>query len=299
MKFYENKTNLEIKVGIFTLLALVILILGYMWFMQLLEHKKYTTLQVEFENIGKIEKGSTVSVRGLRRGKVDKIQLTPDGVVTDLLVDLPLPLPADSKFYIKEMDAMGSVRVDIIPGTSEKKMDYNQVQIGQKSFGISNLVVKLNNLTEKIQDFANKLESDKQMLPQVKNILNSTENFVKNLDNSYQKNEDKLDIAISGLANLVEDLNSFLETNRDKLDSGIATADTTMHNLNNAVQEFNQLASNLNKILQPTQAGQGSIGKMIAEEELYDNLLKISARLDSLLKDIKENPGRYFKVKVF
>jgi len=42
-----------------------------------------------------------------------------------------------------------------------------------------------------------------------------------------------------------------------------------------------------------------SFNKIITEKELYEKLLKSAVSLDSLLIDIKKNPGKYFKVKVF
>jgi phospholipid/cholesterol/gamma-HCH transport system substrate-binding protein len=299
MKFHENKANLEFKVGIFTLVALIILVLGYLWFTQFLENIKYTSLQVEFKNIGKVETGSPVSVRGLKKGKVDEIKLSETGVILDLLVALPRPLPSDSKFYIKEMDMMGSIRLDIVPGVSQQKMDYSKVQTGQKVYGIANLVVRLNHLTDKMQDFVDKVGQEEQIIPQIKNIISSTESFVSKLDNSYNQNEAKLNRVVTGLANLVEELNSFMNINKGSLSSGIARTDTTLKNMNKAVAQFTQVTSNLNKLLQKTQNGKGSLGKIVADEELYDNILKATTTLDSLLKDIKANPGRYFKVKVF
>jgi phospholipid/cholesterol/gamma-HCH transport system substrate-binding protein len=44
---------------------------------------------------------------------------------------------------------------------------------------------------------------------------------------------------------------------------------------------------------------ESSFQRLISEEDLYDNLLRASSRMDSLLVDIKDNPERYFKIKVF
>lgn len=299
MKFHENKRNLEFKVGIFTLLAIVILVLGYAWFTYLLEHHKTTLVKVQFANVGKIEKGSDVSVRGIKQGKVSDLELTQSGVILHLQVALERPLPQDSKFYIKEMDIMGNVRVDIEPGTSEQKMDYSKIQKGEKIYGISNLVVKLNHLAAEMQTFMNKFQENKNLFPQIKRIVNSSEKFINDLQQTFSSNKTEITNSINNLSTLIEEMNSFLKENKTKLSSGIAKTDTTLTNLNNAIVKFDQLSTNLNSLVQETKTGQGSLGKIVAEEELYNNILEATVTLDSLLKDIKDNPGRYFKIKVF
>jgi phospholipid/cholesterol/gamma-HCH transport system substrate-binding protein len=45
--------------------------------------------------------------------------------------------------------------------------------------------------------------------------------------------------------------------------------------------------------------GEGTLGKLVNDEKLYDNLDSVTANLNLLIKDLRENPGRYVKVSVF
>ena len=58
-------------------------------------------------------------------------------------------------------------------------------------------------------------------------------------------------------------------------------------------------SGNIQAITEKILQEDNSLNKLITEKELYENLLKATANLDSLLKDIKKNPKKYFQIKVF
>ena len=127
MEYYKNKKNTETKVGIFIFIALIILISGYFWFSDFLQNQKYTHLQVRFESAGNLEKGSSVAISGVERGKVKQLRVDEEGVILDIAVILDFPLKKDTEFHITETDIMGGAQVDIIPGRSEKLLDLKQI----------------------------------------------------------------------------------------------------------------------------------------------------------------------------
>ena len=100
MKFYQDKRSVEFKVGLFTLLAIIILVLGYSWLMEVMENRKYTEIEVKFENAGNIEQGSAVSILGVKKGRVKDISIASDGVTLNLQVELDFPLKENLKNYV-------------------------------------------------------------------------------------------------------------------------------------------------------------------------------------------------------
>jgi phospholipid/cholesterol/gamma-HCH transport system substrate-binding protein len=65
-----------------------------------------------------------------------------------------------------------------------------------------------------------------------------------------------------------------------------------VHNLENTL-------SNVDKIMNDVQAGKGSLGKMVKDDALYNNLEKTSKELELLLQDVRLNPTRYVNVSLF
>ena len=69
--------------------------------------------------------------------------------------------------------------------------------------------------------------------------------------------------------------------------------------LNQTVERLAEVSSKLNQVVSGIQNGEGSLGKLTKDEQLYKNLSETSANLNNLVKDIKENPKRYINISVF
>ena len=106
-------------------------------------------------------------------------------------------------------------------------------------------------------------------------------------------------------------MNSLLENNKKQLDSSIKNINTTSANfaklskslseadLGKTLKSLENTISSLNGVLANIEKGEGSLGKMVTNDELYNNLSNASRELDLLLQDFRLNPKRYVNVSVF
>jgi phospholipid/cholesterol/gamma-HCH transport system substrate-binding protein len=85
-----------------------------------------------------------------------------------------------------------------------------------------------------------------------------------------------------------------------------ATVDSTVRNMQDATQNLAELTATLsqttatmNALVSRIDSGQGTAGKILRDEALYDDLRDVVTRVDSLLVDFKRNPRRYINLKVF
>jgi phospholipid/cholesterol/gamma-HCH transport system substrate-binding protein len=69
--------------------------------------------------------------------------------------------------------------------------------------------------------------------------------------------------------------------------------------LESRLDDAKQSIDGLNKIVQDLERGEGTLGKLLQSEDVYNNLQKSSKNLELLLQDIRLNPNRYIKVSVF
>jgi phospholipid/cholesterol/gamma-HCH transport system substrate-binding protein len=107
------------------------------------------------------------------------------------------------------------------------------------------------------------------------------------------------------------ELNSLLKENTPKLDSTFTYLETTTGNLAKFTDSLSQInikamATNLEEtlasfdaIMSKIENGEGSIGKLVNDEQLYTNLENASKELEELLRDLKEHPKRYVNISVF
>jgi len=108
-----------------------------------------------------------------------------------------------------------------------------------------------------------------------------------------------------------QNMNSLLNSNKDKLNNTFANLDTTAANfaklsdslaqinLGELVKNMQATLSKLNSITDGIDKGEGTMGKLLKDEELYDNLTGATKQLELLLEDLKLNPKRYMHFSLF
>jgi phospholipid/cholesterol/gamma-HCH transport system substrate-binding protein len=147
-----------------------------------------------------------------------------------------------------------------------------------------------------------------QTLESVNNLMaantdNITE-IVKNVDGVTGSVNDMLAKEKKHLEEAMASLSRFsksLGDNAEQVDSIIGNLNTFSTQLTEAdiVSEISATVEQLNKVLASVNSGGGSVGKLLEDAELYDNLAQASANLTTLLADLQENPHRYINVSVF
>jgi phospholipid/cholesterol/gamma-HCH transport system substrate-binding protein len=106
-------------------------------------------------------------------------------------------------------------------------------------------------------------------------------------------------------------MDELLDANKEKLSSTITNLDITTKNFaklsdslaqintGQIVRQMEEVISRLNAIVTSIDNGEGSIGKLLKDEKMYDNLEGASKQLEELLKDMKLNPKRYVHFSLF
>jgi len=106
------------------------------------------------------------------------------------------------------------------------------------------------------------------------------------LDAIVNENKTKLDLTFSNLEITAENFAKFSDS----------LAQVDIQKLTSSLEES---LANFNSVLSKIERGEGSIGKLINDEELYNNLEGASKEMEELLRDLKENPKRYMQFSVF
>lgn len=108
--------SLEIKVGMFVLLASLILILGVMWLQRFkLVEKKYD-FYVRFPEVGGLTEDDPIMINGVEKGRVEGVYLRESGVLVDMGVNAEVRFPKDSRITLRSIGIMGERFVSIRSG---------------------------------------------------------------------------------------------------------------------------------------------------------------------------------------
>ena len=298
MKLYQNKKSTEFKVGLFTIIAIIVLTVSYMWFTEALQSKNMTIVKVKFHNAGNVEVGSSVTVSGVKKGRVKKIEVASDGVVIDLQVKIDFPLRKGTQFSVIESNLMGDVQVEIIPGVEGEELDLTQVQNGEKRYGLMKLVSELSSVIADFQTIMDKIVGDENFVMQIDSVIDTTQMVISKINRSLDKNTEEFERLISNANQLTTKLNKLVTTNEESISNSMEKSSEVISAINSTLKDIKETSTSIRNITEQMQSEKSSINKLMSDDELYDNLIRSSARLDSLLKDIKDNPKRYFNIKI-
>jgi phospholipid/cholesterol/gamma-HCH transport system substrate-binding protein len=262
------------------------------------------TFYTIYDNVEGLEPSTPVTINGLNVGRVQEIGFTDDGsgrLLVKLMVEKEFEFSKNSKAQLYEAGLIGGKAVAIIPAfdNAEKavKGDY---LVGTVKAGLSELVNKrLAPLQEKLETT---IVSADSLLLNINSVFD--ERTKTNLRNSIAE----LNSTISSFKTTSSSLNELVVTNQDNLESTLKNIENISSNLSEitdsivksdlaqTITNLENTISNFNAILIKIENGEGSMGKLMQEEGLYNNLEGATRELEELLKDIKLHPKRYFRI---
>ena len=300
------KLSREIKTGIIVIGGILLFILGFSFLKSTPLFDNNKTFYAVYNHVGGLQTGTQVSINGFAVGTVNDIKFRDNSgnLLVTFSVDNNFDFSRNSKAELYDTGIIGGKGIQIKPVFDDAPI--------AKSGDTLDTETKPG-LTELVQQRLTPLQL--KVEGAVSNADSLLVNFNEVLDDDTKKN---LRESIKGLNNMVDGfqksantLNTLLENNKSQLDSSI-------HNINTITSNFSKLSDsiskvgltktmrnleatigNLNNMLAKMENGEGSLGKLMKNEELYNNLSNASRELDLLLQDFRLNPKRYVNVSVF
>jgi len=298
-EYYQQKTAIQIKVGIITILALIILFFGYGWLRDWFTRGKYTALPVKFVNAGNIDQGDPVTLFGVKRGRVESITMTESGVILNLLLDIDFSLPRDTKFYISDSDLMGNRQIDIIPGTSEEKIQSGVIPEGENLAGLSSLIPRIDNIIGNLDQMISKFAAQDELFDNLQKTATETRILITSLNTFFSENYDELESIVVSLQQTTKEINSLFSEEPNNLRAYLGKITQSMNEFDTLLSKLNHLLDEVDPLLTKLNEGEGTLHHLLTEKELYERLLNTTGQIDSLLYDIRDNPKRYFQFRLF
>jgi phospholipid/cholesterol/gamma-HCH transport system substrate-binding protein len=297
-KFYKQLRSTRIKTGIWTLAIALILLFGYLWLTNRLNMRAQQNLRVLFSDVMGLETGDKIMYRGMEAGRIKSVVLHEDGILVSGKISSDIKIPVGSRFYIED-SLMGSKSLNIQPTPNPEYLDLDQIQPGEHPVGMMDMISSASELLSRLGMILDEVDAEGGFIDQGTMLLKSTGKTVRNADKSISELKVNVSAAIGRVDSLTLQLNSFVAQNSDALQQSIELAPITLQKVNSALDSLNVLSARLNHSAEAIASGQGSAGKLLNEDDLYEKLLRSIDNLDALISDIKENPRKYIKFSVF
>lgn len=284
----------ELVIGFISLVAIVALIMGIRF---VKGHNPFTNTNMVYaiyDNVGNLKEGNPMRISGLNVGQVVEVRLMKESgakVLVGLNLQTDYPIPANSVAKIIDMDFIGSKGVDIILGDSEELLEIGDTLASGYAVGMINKIEdQLSPLSHKVEKL---ITNFNVTLKSIENASNGVNTLLSENQQSIRESIDNFNNLSLSLKETAQKTNTVLETFNDKMDS------LQMMEIAQLVKDFDKLATDISATVEGLNRGEGSLGKLMTDEQLYTNLTRSSKELEDLLRDLKENPKRYVHFSVF
>ena len=271
------KSTSEFKVGIFILIGLVILATMILFVRDFRLFEKGYHFKVVFNYTGGLDKGAPVRVAGVEVGRVDKISLLNEkttNVQLKVWVREDVQIYQNAEVFINTMGLLGEKYIEITPGTAEAALlKAGEIIVGKDPVRFEKALKMGEEMVEKLDGIASCLNS----IVVETNAKESIKEILKNA----QESSGKLNL-------LLGQLNAIAEENREGMKITVVNFKELSTSLRSEMGKFSQSLTSLKNILAKIEDGEGTIGKLIVSEELYDELR-------AFITDIEENPWKLFR----
>ncbi len=288
----------EIQVGLLTIIAIVVLIAGMMWFKNIDLSKGQNYYQADFTNVAGLRKGDKVQVRGIRMGEVSGMQILQASVRVELRLDDTVDLREDAKVTLGEKGIVGEVVIEIDPGTGERILEGHIFQgrtagtIASMTDAADDALAEMQILTKKVTELVDQIKTEGMV---VETLVQAHETLDK-IDHMVDENHTDITVILDNLRVTSDGLREIVESGRieqtfDDVSLAMASADTLMDVMHEAARSLNSIMAKLDE-------GEGTAALLLNDPRLYTTADSTMASLKRLMDEMRRNPKRYFKLNV-
>ena len=302
------KFSKEFKIGGFVVVVLVVsfFVINYLRGVDIFNRE--IEVSSRFDDLEGLVESAPVYIKGYKAGKVSDVSYSPEdsGFTVTCSISKEFAVPADSRMVIYGVDIMGGKGIRIDLGESEQMVpDGGVLQGDREADMLSSLADGLTPLLSKVNTTLDSLavtvSSVNQTLSEQNRI--SISNTLRHLEMTMA---DVSGIA-EGLGGRSEQINAFVDDLGDIADRIVVLtekADTLVGNIagiTGSVSEadIRELVSSFKMLLENINDPDGTVGKLLVDDSVYDSLDSLLSDVDSLVNKIQENPRKYIKISVF
>lgn len=313
------KISNETKVGALTAIAITLLILGFNFLKGKTLFKTGNFIYAKYTDTKGIMVSNGVFINGFQVGSVYDIE-NADANLSAIVVAIKLKsnynIPTNSVASIKE-NPLGNASITISLGDAPSYVKSGDTILTASNAGLlGDVMNKLGPVGDQIKATVSSLDS---VLKNINTIFDpATKNNLQGVIANINKTTASLVVssasiqamlnqqtgAITASMNNVNSFTKNLADNNEKVTRMISNVEKTTENLSKAdidgtVAQLKNSIETLNSLLAKASSTDGSLGKLLNDKTLYDNLSNTVRSANILMDDLRVHPKRYVNISVF
>ena len=288
----------EVLVGLFTTVAIIVLALASIWLVRGGLNRGYL-LHSRFTWGAGIKQGAPVWLVGVTIGTVDKVDLDPRGtLVITYRIQKDKSVPVGTVATIVPNGFFGDQAIAFTPAAPNELSHApgDTIPIGIPAAGLQGLLSRADTLTGSLSVMMAALRSQFVDSGGIAEMRKTAQTLNRTLATFNQVAEVQSRELQSTLVAVRKGISSVDSARVDSIVRGLQQATA---NFQMITGEMQVASTRFNSLLTKVDSGNGSMAKLLNDPEIYDNLRKVTARVDSLILDLMKNPRKYLKFSVF
>jgi phospholipid/cholesterol/gamma-HCH transport system substrate-binding protein len=292
-----KKISKEAKIGLVTLVGLFLLYFGLNYLKGVDIFKPANHYYVKFDNVSDLQKSSPIFVNGFKIGLVNDIfynYQTNEGLLVEIALDKSMRIETGSYVRVStSLTAGGSLSLVLNKHVTTYYSPGDTLE-GRYPVGMMEKVSE--NIVPQIEVILPKLDSILTGLQLLVNnpTISQSLNYIS--QSSYNLSQ------ATGQINkmLVNDF-PVIVANFKSVSSDFADVSRDLKNIDfeTTMQQVNVVLENLDKMTHQMNSKDNTLGLLLNDKQLYDNLNAASTNASSLLLDLRENPKRYVHFSIW
>lgn len=298
----EQKGSRDASVGVFVVLGLITfvtllwLLTDPAWF-----RGRYM-LTTAVEDVAGLRNGDPIQMRGVNIGRVHRSRMTPgeDSVIIMLEIEGEWDIPTNSIVELLSGGLLSGGRtVEVRPGDSNVFVGSGGHLPGRVELGVLENTDVLAAQGEELLGRLNNLISD-STVASIEGTLSGMQVLIGEFAELAEERGEDIGDLITELKSTAEGLGEATGPEfRANLNSTVARADSMMASMNTASAQLTRVSTSLEVILGRMERGEGTLGQLSVNDSLYVTMTAAATSLQSLLEDLKANPGKYINLSIF
>lgn len=289
----------ELKVGLAIALAFVVFFVGSRFMTGLPIFGGNYPLHTQMESANGLTVGSGVTINGVKVGTVDRVQLdTRENTVhVGLQIQGDVDVPEGTRASVSGFSYLGSVEVKLLVGQGPGMVEPGSFIPSLPGGGA------LDRMTERAPELMERADT---LLTTVNSTFAATDRLLATTDGDIRATLSGLRSSSQAVSRLVREQEAQLrETlrNLNAVSNDIShltgtqrdTIEVAIERLNRTLVTTSRATATLDRLLTRIERGDGTIGRLMNDTTLYVRLDTTSTRLNRLLLDFEQNPGRYLR----
>ncbi|WP_100614898.1 MlaD family protein [Confluentibacter citreus] len=295
------KISKEVKTAILVILGIALFIFGFNYLKgkNLFESTDVYYTQFDYNAL---TKASTVTVNGNVVGKIQDIKYDYESgkTIVSFTVNDKLKFSKSSTVRMYETGLMGGNGLAIINSYEGEVAKYGDMLQSEVEPGL------ITSLTKNFSGISDNLDITLRSTDSLINNLNKI--VIDDSEEGLKRTIAELNSTLKGFKQLSSSANGLISKNDENIAVILENFKTTSANLSllttelkdaklgSTVETLNKTITSLNTVLATIEKGEGSMGKLLKDDALYNNLKGASKEMEELLRDIKLHPKRYFRI---